>query len=206
MRHRAGSVVVLVITLVALGWFWGRNRDETSPAANAGVPLQMTVGKVVRGTAETGLAREALRARTKGSYGFDVWRETSCDGVAVFYMPDAEDEDVAWYSFDLQTEQLVEQATLGEVEQALDSQLEGFEPDTPRCIIGQLKTPKGRPLYSIGTEKLGGTVQVGFSPNRCSAVPDVAQVMYGKGPSPVNIDLPAAIEQIRQRKGNEADW
>lgn len=201
MRPKAVALAAMLVTVVAVGWLWGRNRDEGAPPPvkeTAQAHVASESNKVIRGTPETTQAWLTLDAQTHASYGFDVWREPSCNGVVVFYHPHEEGEEVSWHWFDLHSEQIVEQATLAEVIQALNPHLEGFKPDTPRFMIGQLNTPQGRPLYSIGIDKSGGTVQIGFSPNRCSALPDIAHIMRGKEASPINIDLPAAVERVRE--------
>lgn len=85
--------------------------------------------------------------------------------------------------------------------------IEGFERYPAAFQIPQLITPEGRPLYSIGTERFGGLVQIGFSPNRCSAVPDIAQVMRDEL-IPINVTSPQLLSSLgnRNRTKPAGDW
>lgn len=103
MRPVLIAVAAMLGAVIAIGSVWNRNPPQN--------PRPAPDGKIPRRTPETERTLEVLDARTKGSYGYDVWRETACNGVTLFYHPDAKDGDVAWYWFDLQTGQLTEYVT-----------------------------------------------------------------------------------------------
>lgn len=208
------TMLVIAVAAFTIAWWWVARSSqyvreeshnagaylflEPSPTAPLPAPSKGAPGPLyLYDTPEVYKASNLTRrfAKSQG-YVLDAWRSPHCNGVTVFYQPLDLTEDIAWYWYDLDEEEFTAVLRLPDLLEVLSPYLDNLRYPEPHDI--SIMHLPDSPRYAIARagERLQYFVEVRFSLDRCSPLPDQAFVSSVVEQNRLPVDLAAALQDV----------